>query len=140
MNHIFLFIIFSIVLVSCHNPLKPITAADHYYLVSDELEGAVDVTNGIDLPEARTISEVFFIRKISGCGYPRYPKLKGNSWFIETLIGQEGKSGPPIYIHRNTGAITWSNKYKNYPLAELKRDNALNRRRIYKSLKRTEQK
>jgi len=69
----------------------------------------VDASNGIDQTEALSIAEAFFFIHISGCGYPAEPSSEGDNWVSKTHIGIAGKPGPPIYINKASGKVTWEN-------------------------------
>ena len=70
----------------------------------------VDTANGIDQSEALLIAEAYFFNHISGCGYPVEPTSVGYYWVSKTRIGISGQPGPPIYIKKKSGNITWKDQ------------------------------
>lgn len=79
----------------------------------------VDSSDGINQAEAYIVDEAYFLYQISGCGYAAEPVSEDKNWMSKTQIGIVGKPGPPIYVNKETGDITWGNPKKAVSLIEL---------------------
>jgi hypothetical protein len=57
--------------------------------------------------EAYVLCSAYFFAYISLCGGAELPKLRGDKWIAESVVGIPGSRGPKIIIDRKTG-VTYS--------------------------------
>ncbi len=79
----------------------------------------IDSVDGINKTEAYIIAKVFFLSRISGCGFPDEPDLEKNLWVCKTRIGRAGTPGESIFINKNTGSVMYGDKAEEVTLKEL---------------------
>lgn len=80
----------------------------------------VAVADGIDRSEAAVIAWAYFGSRISGCGFTGEPESEDKHWVAPVYFGNAGVPLEPIFIDKQTGAITWRNA--TITLAQLKKD------------------
>jgi hypothetical protein len=57
--------------------------------------------------EAYVLCSAYFFAYISGCGGANLPKLHGDKWIADSVVGYAGSHGPKVIVDRNTG-VTYS--------------------------------
>jgi hypothetical protein len=57
--------------------------------------------------EAYVLCSAYFFAYINGCGGAELPKLRGDKWIADSVVGYAGSRGPKITVDRKT-AVTYS--------------------------------
>lgn len=82
------------------------TPADHDPFTQAAAHFAkVDLTDGLDEGEARTVANAYAHAWISGCGGVDRLTLAGDTWTATTRVGRGAQPGPTVLVDRTTGAV-----------------------------------
>jgi hypothetical protein len=92
---------------------------DARHVPSDAMRLVV-AADGINQSEAAVIAWAYFGSRISGCGATGEPESKDRHWVTPVYAGYAGVPIEPIFIDKQTGAITWRDT--TITLAQLERD------------------
>lgn len=57
--------------------------------------------------EAYVLCSAYFFAYINGCGGANLPKLRGDKWIADSVVGYAGSRGPKIIVDSKTG-VTYS--------------------------------
>ncbi len=94
-------------------------ALDVGYEPSDAMKLVV-AADGIDRSEAAVIAWAYFGSRISGCGFTGEPESNDKHWVTPVYFGYAGVPIEPIFIDKQTGAVTWRDT--TITLAQLEKD------------------
>lgn len=70
----------------------------------------IDVSNGVELYEAKLIAKAYFVSGVSTCGFPGEPVKSNGKWVFPTYIANNRDPEKDIIIDEQSGDLQWSGK------------------------------
>ncbi len=106
MQKFFVVFVVTIILNACSGSTGQGTSLQNKELV--EVINAVDLITDVTQQQAIAMSELYFMKHISGCGFADTPVDRGSQWEVTPRIGFAGAPNEnPIIIEKHTGMISW---------------------------------
>jgi len=68
----------------------------------------LDVSDGVELYEAKLIAKAYFVSGVSTCGHPGEPEKRDGQWAFPTYISKIRVPEKDIFVDVQTGDIEWN--------------------------------